>query len=268
MGRKFFRVCLILVTVYAGLLFLGCGFQRKMIFFPKKLDRDFALDVSDSCREVFFSSTGGAEINALFLKTKSENAVLYLHGNAAALDSWQKIIPFFKKYSAHSLLLIDYRGYGKSTGEISEKGLYDDAQAAYNYLLLQGFKPENIIIYGRSIGTGIATHLAAYNTIHSLVLETPYYNFGKLAHEKMPYLLPRLVLVYRFPTSKLINSVHAPVLILHGTADETIPVHHGKKLFEHYRGTDKKLVIIEGGKHNDLSKYPQFETELRAFLAR
>lgn len=268
MKRKILRSLLFLVLAYFSLLAIGCGFQRNLIFYPKKLERSYALDVNDSCREVFFSSTGGAEINGIFLRTKSDKVVLYLHGNAGALDSWQQIIPYFQEYSPHSLLVIDYRGYGKSTGKITEKGLYDDAQAAYNYLLLQGFKPENIIIYGRSIGTGIATHLAAHNTVRSLVLETPYYNFGKLAHEKMPYLLPRLVLAYRFPTSRLINSVHAPILILHGTKDATIPVHHGKKLYLHYKGTDKKLVVIEGGEHNNLSRFPEFSEALKPFLAR
>lgn len=268
MLKKIIRITGIFAGVYITLLAVGCGFQRNMIFFPSPLERTYKYVENDSLHEVFFNTTDKAEINALFLKTKSDKVVLYLHGNAQALDNWQKIIPYYQEVSPHGLLLIDYRGYGKSKGKITEKGLYSDAQAAYNYLLLQGYKAENIYVYGRSIGTGVAANLAAHNTVRGLILETPYYSFSLLAHEKAPYFLPRLILQYRFPSHKNINYVHAPVIILHGTEDETVPYHHGKRLFEHFNGMDKTLITIPGGHHNDLSKYPAFKEALTAFFKK
>lgn len=268
MLKRLLRFTAVFIGIYIAVLSVGCGFQRNMIFFPTKLDRAFKLNENDSCHEVFFNAVDGANINALFLKTKSDKVVLYLHGNAQALDNWQKIIPYYQDVSPHGLLLIDYRGYGKSTGKITEKGLYADAEAAYNYLLLQGYKAENIFVYGRSIGTGVAANLAAHHTIRGLILETPYYSFSLLAHEKAPYFLPRLILQYRFPSNKNINYVHAPIIILHGTEDETVPYHHGKKLFEHYNGKDKTLITIPGGHHNDLSKYPEFKKALTEFMKK
>lgn len=266
--RRLLKTLGIIAGIYVAVLFAACGFQRHFIFYPGHLERNYAYDLKDSCSEVFLKTPDGAEINGLFYKTSSDKVILYFHGNAGDLSSWQHVHTDIQKNCGYNFMIIDYRGYGKSTDKITEDGLYDDAQAAYSYLVLRGFKPENIIVYGRSIGTGIAAWLAAHNTVHSLVLETPYYNFGKLAHEQMPWLLPRVFLVYRFRTDKNINYVHAPVLFLHGTDDELIPTHHSQLLYDHFEGADKKLVIIPGGHHNDLKNFPEFHAALKAFLAR
>ena len=256
----------VLFVLYAAVLFIGCGFQRKFIFFPGKLERDYAFDLKDSCTELFLPTPDGAEINALFYRTPSDKAILYLHGNAGDLSSWQQVHHVIQQATGYNFLIIDYRGYGKSKGRISEDGLYIDAQTAYDYLLKQGFKKENIVIYGRSIGTGVATHLAANNPSKALVLETPFYNFAKLAHKKMPYLLPRLILVYRFRNNKKINEVKAPLLIIHGTNDKTIPLAHGQKLFDEFKG-EKKMVIVRDGQHNNLSGFPEYQKALEDFFA-
>lgn len=242
--------------------------QTKFIFFPEKLTSNFQFENQDDITDEFSIKTLDNEtINGLFFNSNSNKVILYFHGNAGSLSSWQYIYPELKPLG-YNILIIDYRAYGKSTGKISEKGLYTDAQSAYNYLISKGFESKNIIIYGRSIGTGIAVELAKNNpNIHSLILETPYLSLKSLANEYVPFLLPSLWLNYKFDNKKKINDINVPILILHGTADEVIPFTQGESLFNISKG-NKKLVPFPNGKHNNLSTFPNFITSLKEFLAK
>lgn len=255
----------ILFALYAVIILISCNLQSKLIFHPEMLDKNFVFDNTNNGTEVNLNTSDGATINALFYKTNSEKVILYFHGNAGSLRGWQNVYNDFKKFG-YNFFIIDYRTYGKSIGKISEKGLYLDAQTAYNYLISKGFLSKNIIIYGRSIGTGIATEIAGSNEIHSLILEAPFMSLKKLAAEIVPYLLPSLYLNYSFDNLKKINNVHAPVLIIHGDNDSAIPVHHGKKLYDEFKNT-KYLVIIKNGEHNNLSAFPEFHKALADFFA-
>jgi fermentation-respiration switch protein FrsA (DUF1100 family) len=161
------------------------------------------------------------------------------------------------------VLIIDYRGYGKSSGEISEKGFYIDAETAYSHLLeARGYKPANIMIYGRSVGTGVAVELASRHTPKVLVLESPYTSLGALANEKLPFFFPSLYLRFQFNNLKKIGTISCPVVLLHGTKDELVPPAHSQKLMKAIKG-EKKLFLIEGGGHNDLNSFEGYKPFLR-----
>lgn len=257
-------VLIILFSLYILLLVASCSFQRKIIFYPSKLEAGYTYDARLKTEEIFLTTADGERINALFFAAEGKKVILYFHGNAGSLDDWQYIYQDFKPLG-FNFLIIDYRGYGKSTGKISEKGLYLDSKAAYNFLIQKGFKNEDIIIYGRSIGTGVAVDLASQHPVKALILEAPFSSFKKLANSKYPFLLPYLTLQFSFNNIKKINCFKSNLLIFHGKQDELIPCKYGDELYQAYSGP-KRLVLIPAGGHNNLPTFTQYQTELRSFL--
>ena len=236
------------------LLFL---FQHRLLFQPGKLSASFRYRADGGSEEVFIDTRDGEKINALFFAGVRNEVILYFHGNAGDLSGWQFVGEDFTRLG-FSILLIDYRGYGKSTGKISEKGLYLDAHAAYEYLInAKEFLPNNIIVYGRSLGTGCAVQLACDHQIGGLVLEAPYTSIPKLANEKVPFFFPSLYLRFRFDNLSKINKVKVPVIFIHGTKDELIPPAHSEKLANVFNGK-KKRIMVKGGSHNDLTDFDEY----------
>jgi hypothetical protein len=166
----------------------------------------------------------------------------------------------------YSFLLIDYRGYGKSSGTITEKGLYADAETAYQFLVSKkNFAPGQIMVYGRSVGTGIAVDLASRHELKGLILEAPFISMKKLGNEKMPFLLPSLTLRFHFDNPSKINNVQCPVLFIHGDLDTLIPPTHSEVLFEKFTGIKKRVVIKNGG-HNDLNRFEEYHEVLEVVM--
>lgn len=253
----------IVIAVYFLVALLLYVFQTKLIFYPGVLAPDFKFSPDFSPREIFIDTADGARINALFFKNTRRDVILYFHGNAGDLSGWQFVAEDFLP-SGYNFLIIDYRGYGKSRGTLSEKGLYQDAQAAYDYLTAQGFAPGQILIYGRSIGSGVAVDLASKNLCQGLVLESPFSSFGKLANEKFPMFFPALYLRFRFDNIRKINDVKSPIIFLHGADDDLIPSSHSSGLFEKFKGR-KKLIIVPHGAHNDLHAFREYREFLIGF---
>jgi fermentation-respiration switch protein FrsA (DUF1100 family) len=252
------------ISILAIFLLMGGllhTFQTSMIFYPGKLRKDFRFSLVEGAEEVFLNTTDGETINALFYPGTSSEVILYFHGNAGDLSGWQHISQDFTRLG-YSILIIDYRGYGKSSGTITEQGLYKDGEAAYQFLVNEkGYAPEDIIIYGRSIGTGIAVELAARHETKGIILESPFTSLKKLANQKVPFLLPSLFLKYSFDNIGKINSLNSPVLFIHGAKDSLIPVSHTEKLFTAFHG-EKEKIIIPGGGHNDLNTFSEYHEAL------
>jgi len=201
--------------------------------------------------------------------------VLYFHGNAGSLNGWGDIAGDFID-NGYDLLIFDYR-FGKSTGKIkSEANLHNDARFIYEQLLKE--TPEkDIIIYGRSIGTGIATKLAAENSPKMLILETPPYSLLDLSKHYMPFIPHKWVLKYKLKTNIWITKVHCPIHIFHGTADNIVPYNASVRLLKLLENKDLPretqsdisqgvLTTIEGGNHNDLSTFLKYREKLKLLL--
>ncbi|MCA9748617.1 MAG: alpha/beta hydrolase, partial [Romboutsia sp.] len=146
---------------------------------------------------------------------------LYMHGNAGSLRDWGWI---YKDFVArgYDILLIDYRTYGKSTGKLSEKNMHSDVTFIYDELK-KDYQENQIIIYGRSIGTGMATHIASIRKPKGLVLETPYYSIIDIAKRIVPFLFLEPLLKYKFKSFKFLKTVECPIYFLHGTNDNVVP---------------------------------------------
>jgi fermentation-respiration switch protein FrsA (DUF1100 family) len=145
--------------------------------------------------------------------------------------------------------MLDYRGYGKSKGWPAEKGLYADAQAAYGYLVEMGYRPEQIILHGESLGCAVAIHVASRNPCGGVVLEAPFTSAADVAQTVLPVLGP--MLVRSFDSRKKIRRVQVPLLFIQGDQDEIVPLGLGQKLFS-IAPEPKSFWIIEGARHNDI----------------
>ena len=251
----------IIIFFYFILQIVLYALQGRLIFYPGKLRKDFKYKPEYNGQETFIETADGEQINALFYKGNKREVILYFHGNAGDLSGWQFVSEDFT-VAGYYLLLIDYRGYGKSSGTISENGFYQDAAAAYAYLIERGFVPDDIIIYGRSIGSGIAVELASQKPCKGLVLESPYASLPKLANEKLPFFFPSLYLKFKFNNQEKINKVFCPVIFLHGMKDELIPASHTERLFKTFTGKKKKILIVNGS-HNDLNSFPEYHQALQ-----
>lgn len=257
-------VAWIFVITYGVVVILLYVFQKRLIFYPGVLPSDHRFKLGSGDRELFLTTEDGETINALFFRGSGSRVILYFHGNAGDLSGWQFVAEDFTELG-YNVLIIDYRGYGKSTGKLSEKGLYRDADAAYSWLLDNGFSPENIVIYGRSIGTGVAVDLGSRKACRTLILESPYSSLGRLANEKFPLFFPSLLLRFSFDNTGKINRVKSPVIFLHGSDDTLIPVSHSRRLFARFTGR-KKLIIVPQGAHNDLHAFREYEEFLQDVL--
>ncbi len=264
---KAIKVVVVIVAItYAIVLLLAYVFQDSLIFYPQKLSSNYHYQLTGNDKEVFISTADGEVINGiLFNRPGNRHVVLYFHGNGGSLDSWQQTGAQILALGC-DLLIIDYRGYGKSTGSFSEKGFYRDANAAYKFLIQSGYSPGQVIAYGRSLGTGVATQLAIDQKVAGLILESPYTSLGAVAAEKMPYLFPGLLLKYKLNTLAKAPQLKVPTLIIHGSADELIPCSQGQQLYNVIKAP-KKLVLINGGGHNNLGMFNEHAECISDFIS-
>jgi len=247
--------------VGASLYFL----QEKILFRPTILPQEYKFEFSYPFQELFLKTDGEAIINALHFKAEnSKGVILYFHGNAGNLSRWGVITEYFVNLN-YDVLVMDYRGYGKSTGPLSEEALYNDAQFCFNYLKNE-YKEDRITIYGRSLGTGIAAYIASKNSPKQLILETPYYSIADIAKQKFPLVPTKYLLKYKLPTFKFIQKVRCSIAILHGTEDHVIPFKSGEKLFNAAPKHKTTFTIIQQGNHNNLIDFKEYHYQIKDLL--
>ena len=256
-----FSLIILYLMIGASLYF----FQEKLIFRPTKLSQDFAFKFSNEFEELFLKSEDGAVINALHFKTENpKGVILYFHGNMGDLARWGKITEFFVDKN-YDVFVMDYRTYGKSTGELSEQALYKDAQMCYDYVT-KNYKESEITIYGRSLGTGLATYLASINKPNRLILETPYYSLTDVAKLRFSMFPTNKLLRYDFPSYKFIQKGTCPITIFHGTNDAVVPYTSGEKLFNCMPQKEKSFFTIENGAHNNLIEFETYRDQISKIL--
>lgn len=239
-------------------------FQERLIFYPEKLSNKYKFKFDIPFEELNYTMPNGDVINALLFKaTNTKGIVYYHHGNAGNMQNWgQRAIDFTSR--GYNVLMYDYRGYGKSTGKIkNEKMLYKDALMIYNKLLAN-YKEENIIMYGMSLGTGIATKLAHEKEVKALVLEAPYFNFYDVSKYHYPYLPNSILLHYQFKTNKCLPDIKFPIYLFHGIEDETIPYNSSERLAK--LSNNISLTTIKNGSHNDLNTFEAYQKKMNEIL--
>lgn len=240
-------------------------FQEKLIFLPSQLPQEYAYSFVLPHEEFNLKTEDGAVLNGLHFKNSdSKGVILYFHGNAGDLSRWGEIALYFVE-KQYDVVIMDYRTYGKSTGKLSPEALFDDAQLFYNYTLEQ-YDESRMTLYGRSLGTGIATHLAATNSPKQLVLETPFYSLLDVAKSMFPILPVSLFLKYTFPSFEYMQYVSCPITIFHGTSDSVVPYESGNKLYDAIPHERKTFFTVDEGEHNNLVSFPQYHEGIMTIL--
>lgn len=238
--------------------------QEKLIFKPEKLKQDFQFKYDIPFREYFFTPSPDVQINGLhFFRGEPKGLILYFHGNSRSIKGWAKYARDFYRYD-YDVVLVDYRGFGKSTGKRNEKDMLNDMQFVYEQLAKK-YSEHHIIVYGRSIGSGFATKIASENKPRYLILDSPYYSFTKVAERFLPLLPVRFVLRYHLRTDKWIRKVNCPVYIIHGTNDRLIPIRQSEALQKINPGKIT-LIRIHGGRHNNLPSFDEYHNFIRDIL--
>jgi hypothetical protein len=240
----------ILVTSWVLIALLIYFYQPKLIYFPQKEVEVTPEYISLDYEELTLTTSDDVKLNAWWIPNPDARAtLLFLHGNAGNISHRLDSINIFYNLGL-SVLIIDYRGYGKSTGAPSEQGTYIDAETAWDYLTKErNINPDNIIIFGRSLGGAVAIWLAEKHHSAGLIVESSFTSIADIGKHYYPYLPTSLLARIKYPSKNRISNVKSPVLIIHSANDEIIPYKYGQQLFE-IANNPKSFLTIHGG-HNE-----------------
>lgn len=225
-------------------------FQRKMQYFPYgKIDDGF---YKQCCSKEILTTQDSLKILSYYKKPEAgKKIILYFHGNAGNLSSRSHRIEAFVK-QGFGAFIVAYRGYPGSQGKPSQQGLMLDAKAALAFLLDQGYDYKDIILFGESLGSGVAMQMASQNDYAAMILDSPFSSVTSVAKSVYWYLPVGLLLKDRFESIKLAPNISTPTLIVHGDDDQVVPIAEGKKLFQAIR-SEKEFVTVAGAGHVSVS---------------
>ncbi len=257
----------LLALLYTLVCFVYWWVQERFIFVRFRTRRDLLYAFPQAFKEIFIAPSDGVELHALhFTVTEPRGTVLFFHGNTGSLRRWGKHAALFTRHG-YNVLMMDYRGYGKSRGPMSEAALHQDAQRWYDHLKAQEAEGR-IVVYGRSLGTGMAVPVAVNNRPRMLILESPFANLFDVARHQF-YLLPyRWIMRYTFRSDKAIRRIHCPVFIFHGKRDPVVPYRSALDLYARIPAhIQREMIAFTRGYHSDLSDHPRYHRRMKAILA-
>jgi pimeloyl-ACP methyl ester carboxylesterase len=249
---------------YAGLLGALYFNQERLIFPATTLPADYRFRFDQPFEEIAVPVQGGTLDALLFRQPDPKGLVFYLHGNGGDLRTWTTGLTFYQRIN-FDLFIVDYRGYGKSTGSIaSEAQLHADVRRAWDAIAPR-YRNLPIVVFGRSLGTGLAARLAADVDPALLVLVTPFTSLASAATRRYPYA-PQFLVKYPLRTDAVIGSVRSPILLIAGTQDPLTPLSDSESLRSLVR-SPVELLVIAGAGHDDIHKFPSYIDGLAARLA-
>ena len=252
---------LIIVAIYLVISIALYVVQDFFLFRPEKLPEDFQFYYEhQEFEEYNIETRDGANINGLRFKTSNpKGVVFYLKGNSRSIKGWGKFAVDFTRHG-YDVIMVDYRGFGKSTGRRSQKAIKRDMQMIYNKIK-ENVAEKYIILYGRSLGSGFAAKLASMNNPRMLILDAPYYSLSKVAKKFIPFMPLSLLIKFPMPTYKWMRYVQCPIHIIHGTDDALIPYKTSVKLSKIKPGLTTLHTVIGGG-HKDLNNFEAYHQML------
>lgn len=228
-------------------------FDQLFVYHPSPwVDRDWVRLSGLPLEDVSFQSADGTSLFGWYVEPSPSRAVLlWCHGNAGnIIHRLENLAELYRL--GLSVFLFDYRGYGRSKGSPSEKGLYMDAMAAHAYVKgTRGIAPKRLVIFGRSLGAAVAGELAARRPAAGLILETAFPSIDAMAKAHSLGLPAHWLLQSRYPLADRLRDIHVPILVVHGDRDDIVPLEMGKQVFEAAH-EPKSLYIVPGANHNDL----------------
>lgn len=259
----------VVLLIYALIGIAGYYLQDLLLLHPVSIPAGDSYQINQPYREIQLPVDSNTSFHFIQFTppddTLTKGVVLYFHGNRENINRYARFAPTFINGN-YEVWMADYPGFGKAKGKATEALMYEEAKQLY-LLARKKYTPEQIIIYGKSIGTGVASWLASVRDCRHLMLETPYYSIPSLLQPVFGiYPLNRL-LRFQFPTYEYLPMVKAPITILHGTDDGVIRYSNASKLIPLLK-KDDRFVTIEGGSHNNLSDYPVFQQTIQEILSR
>lgn len=242
-------------AVTAGLYCIACLalylFQRDLVFGPHTERVSPENRGLQKVEEVTLWAATGSALYSWYAKARpGKLTILYLHGNGGSVSTRADRYPQFAA-RGYGVFMLGYPGYGGSEGEPSEQAFVDAAKVAYQYLRESSLEPENIVLFGESLGSSVAVQLAATVPARALVLAAPMNSIREIAEQQYPFVPLKLLLKDPFLTYQHIGAVDMPLLVIHGSADEAIPVDSGRRLYEQ-ANQPKTFQLVEGAGHNNL----------------
>lgn len=260
------RLGLWIVAVALGFGMLR-AFEHSQVFHPDKVLVASASKLGRPFEEVDFQARDGARLHGWYFPETNAPAApvfLYCHGNAGNISHRLDTAGALLSAGA-SVMIFDYRGYGRSAGRPSEEGTYRDAHAAYDWLLAKGHPADRIMVFGESLGGGVASELAASATVGGLVLQSTFTRITDLGAELFPWIPVRLLGSIRYPTIERLPSIRVPVLVLHSRGDGLVRYAHAERNFA--AANEPKLLVEIRGDHNEpLLDRAAFGEGIRRFL--
>ncbi|MBU2531628.1 MAG: alpha/beta hydrolase [Alphaproteobacteria bacterium] len=246
------------LLIFGGLGLLAWSQQRFLVYAPDPQRVDPKAHGLEKVRELTLRTADGVDLIAWYGKARpGEPTLLYFHGNAGNLASRAgRIGEYLDK--GRGIFMLSYRGYSGSGGKPTELNNYADAKIAYQWLVEQRIEPDDIIVYGESIGTGVAVHLAANNPVGGVILDAPYTSIADVGARLYPYLPVQTFILDRYDSLSRIDQIDAPLLVVHGTEDNLIPIEMGRQLFDR-AGQPKQFSAIEGAGHADHHVYGSYD---------
>lgn len=238
------------IGVYIVICLLMFLFQRYLIYFPDKTVFFTPRHINLPYENIEYKTSDDISINGWFIPAdSSENTLLFCHGNAGNISHRLESIQIFNRLKL-DVFIFDYRGFGKSEGKPDEQGTYLDAKGAWDFLVKEkDVDPSRIIIFGRSLGSGIASWLARETEPAGLILESSYTSLPDLAAKIYPFFPVRWLSRYNYPTRENLDHIDCPVLFIHSRGDEIIPFDLGEQNF--IAASDPKEFMEIQGSHND-----------------
>lgn len=264
-------VAIIALLSYFGLLLVLYLLQDRLIFFPRSLPESERTRIADrvaTAEEVQFNPTAGVRLRGWLLHAATPGRaplVIYFGGNAEEV-SW--LVGYSLWPPGWSVALINYRGYGASEGVPGERALFSDATFIYDRLRRRtDIDPTRIVAFGRSLGSGVAVHLAAERPVAGVILVSPYDSMQALASDAYPWLPVRWLLRHPFDSLALAPRIRVPLIAVVGAADKVIPAVHSQRLANAWAGPERTLSIPRAG-HNNVSEQPAYEQAIQQFLEK
>jgi uncharacterized protein len=225
-------ILLFFVLIYLLILSLTYLFQRNLLYHPT--ENNYSGDeISVLVEKIRIKTQDEVELLSWYHKKNSKNykTILFLHGNAGSLENRIHKINHFKNMNVNFLLL-SWRGFSGNKGKPTEVGLYEDARSAVRWLASVGIKEKDIIIYGESLGTGVAIEIGQNKNFAGIILESPFTSMIAAGKDKYPYLPVKFLLKDKYESDKKIKNIKIPILIMHGKVDKIVPFHMGQKIYE------------------------------------
>lgn len=269
MKSRFKKAAIRTFVIIATLYLIVCGYlyfeQESILFFPEKLGKNYTFDYRENFEELNIKTSDGILLNGLLFKAdSSKGLVFYLHGNAGSLGTWGGVAQTYVDLS-YDVFIPDYRGYGKSDGEItSEETFFSDVQLLYDEMKKK-YTESEIIVLGYSIGTGPAAKIASVNKPKMLILQAPYFSLTDMMRHEYP-IIPTFLLKYKFATNEFVSKCSMPIVIFHGDADQIICYESSVQLIGICKPGDT-LITLKGQGHNGMTDNANYRSALGKILA-